>query len=753
MRKFMLFGVGFSAITLVLAYESHRLLLVVCLGVIGGLLSWRYYPKSWKRCIPYVTTGILVGAVYFYGFTQFFHTPLDEFQGEERYLQAVVLDFPQFETYSYSVLVGAKLDGMAETKTLLYMDKQAKDLKPGDEIEVLAELRSADATFSGIATTYFVAKGILLRGVTSGELSVQPISGIVPRHVPAYLARELKEGIFRVFPGESAGVIQALVTGNRVNLTDGFSASLERSGLSHTVAVSGMHLAFLAGMLRLLLPPGRKSSAVGVILAVILFVLVSGSTPSILRAGIMIILLQLAPVFGRERDDATALSTALFLILLGNPYAITHVGLHLSFASVLGILLFSEKIQEKLTGLFQKEPKNLLLFCCSSFSATFGAMVVTTPLVAYYFGNISLIAPISNLLTLSVISVTFAGGLIAGVLGQIFPFLGEIIAYILYPLVGYLDFTVGKLSQVTFAAITMESAYYRSWMWFSYLIFLIWLLNSGKKRVIIPICSAVFTLALVAMLHHVRYFSQGITMEVLDVGQGQSVLMSVGDHLILSDCGGSGQDSAGNLAADAIQNLGRNSLDLLILSHCHADHAGGVTDLMGRIHVEVIALPVSNRFSYIEYDIVLTAQKYDTEIWYIEECTEVSLGNNESVTLYPPVRQDVKNENETGITALVSSGENDVLFIGDMGAETEETLVATFALPDIEVLMVGHHGSKFSSSPQFLETVSAEIGVISVGKSNTYGHPAPEALERLGDEGMDIYRTDTMGTIRLHIRN
>ena len=133
--------------------------------------------------------------------------------------------------------------------------------------------------------------------------------------------------------------MKALVTGNRDSLSDPFTSSLQRTGLSHTVAVSGMHVAFLAGALSLLLGRGRRSTALVLIPLVLLFMTVAGSTPSVVRASVMILMLEIAPLFDRERDGPTALGFALLLILIQNPFAAAHVGLQLSFLAVAGILL------------------------------------------------------------------------------------------------------------------------------------------------------------------------------------------------------------------------------------------------------------------------------------------------------------------------------------------------------------------------------------------------------------------------------
>ena len=280
------------------------------------------------------------------------------------------------------------------------------------------------------------------------------------RYLPAELAHQLKQGVDAAFPEDAAPLIRALTTGNRDNLTDHYTSSLQRTGLSHTVAVSGMHLSFLAALVSGLLGRGKRRSALVTCGVVLVFTLISGCTPSVVRAAVMLILLQLAALLGRERDPLTALALALMLLLAWNPFSAAHIGLQLSFASVAGILLFSDRLQERMLRVWKRPPKDstplrllgaLVRFGAAALSATLGAMVFTTPLTALYFGSLSLISPLANLMTLWAVSAAFSGGLIAGAAGAVLPELGRVLALPVLPFVRYLDWVVPRLARAPFA--------------------------------------------------------------------------------------------------------------------------------------------------------------------------------------------------------------------------------------------------------------------------------------------------------------
>ena len=654
------------------------------------------------------------------------------------------------------MLVKLKTDRGISLSTVLYLDEQGSQVKPGDRLSTVAHCTLGDRTLAGEEITYYTAKGIFLRAQAYGRLDIQRPERVPIRYWSALLSKELKAGISAAFPKDTAPLIQALVTGNRDGLTDQFTTSLQRTGLSHTVAVSGMHLAFLSGLLTLLLGRGKRSTAVANLVWVVLFCGIAGNTPSVLRAAVMISMLQLAPLFRRERDGATALGLALMGLLAWNPFSAAHLGLQLSFGAVAGILLVSDRIQNGMRSLLRlegprKSPVTRLLlvvpdFLVSTLSATLGASLLTVPLVAVYFGYLSLIAPLANLLTLWAVAVLFVAGLWLGVFGVILPGAAAVMAIPFTALARYLDWVVDGMSSLSLAALPMDSFYYRAWVVFLYLMLGAALLIRGKKRILVPLCAGAATLAFCLLCSALAFRAGELTAAVLDVGQGQSVLLRTGDYLTLVDCGGEGQRDPGDVAADYIQAQGMARLDLLVVSHYHTDHANGIPQLLRRIPVGTIALPDVEEGDPLREEIIALAQERGIELYFIRRDTNFDLGEGRSIEIFPPVGQG-RQTNELGLTVLASSGGFAALITGDMSGESEKELLAHADLPDIDLLVAGHHGSRDSTTGELLERVRPELAVISAGKGNSYGHPAPETLERLDGVGALIYRTDLQGTV------
>lgn len=413
--------------------------------------------------------GLALGLLWTAAYGAVFYAPARALDDRTIRLSGMVMEYPQETDYGWSVLVRADGEPGAPVPTLVYADEQGADLRPGDRVETVAHCTLAERTFGGEEITYYTAKGIFLRAEAYGELRVTRPERLPLRYLPAELAHQLKQGVDAAFPEDAAPLIRALTTGNRDNLTDHYTSSLQRTGLSHTVAVSGMHLSFLAALVSGLLGRGKRRSALATCGVVLVFTLISGCTPSVVRAAVMLILLQLAALLGRERDPLTALALALMLLLAWNPFSAAHIGLQLSFASVAGILLFSDRLQERMLRGWKRPPKDstplrllgaLVRFGAAALSATLGAMVFTTPLTALYFGSLSLISPLANLMTLWAVSAAFSGGLIAGAAGAVLPELGRVLALPVLPFVRYLDWVVPRLARAPFSALSTSSFYY-----------------------------------------------------------------------------------------------------------------------------------------------------------------------------------------------------------------------------------------------------------------------------------------------------
>ncbi len=736
---------------------------VLALAAVVTGLAVRRKSRTRTRALL-LLSGLACGFLWTALYMAVFFQPARDLDGQTVRLTATVADWPQEGSYGgCTVPVRAETESWVKVSAILYTDGQGAGLHPGDRIETIAHCTLGDRTFAGEKITYYTAKGIFLRAQAYGRLEVERPAHIPPQYFAAWASRALKTGIDAAFPEDVAGFVRALVTGNRDNLTDEFTTSLERAGLSHTVAVSGMHLAFLASLLTALLGRGRRSTALFTILWVALFCGIAGNTPSVLRAAVMILMLQLAPLLDRERDGPTSLALALFLLLWVNPFSAAHIGLQLSFTAVAGILLVSDRVQgwllKKLRMDQLSKPRGwgerLLragpYFAVSTLSATLGASVLTIPLVALHFNIISLIAPLSNLLTLWAIGFLFLGGLGVGTLAIVLPGPAAVLAVPFAGLARYLQWVIDLVSRPALAALPLESVYYRAWLVLIYALLLVSIRGKGRRPVWMPLAAGTAGLVLAVVLTRETFGLGDMGVTVLDVGQGQSVLVRSG-YLVLVDCGGDSRDDPGDVAANYLQSVGRSDIELLVVTHYHTDHASGIPQLLRRIDVGEIALPDVEKDSPLRAEIIAAAGEKGIPVRFIREEEQFYLTREgDTVTVLPPMAEEGA-ANELGLTVLVSHKTLDVLITGDMETEGERRLVETADLPDVEVLVAGHHGSNTSNTRELLETVKPDLALISVGQNNKYGHPGWDALVRLDKIGAKIYRTDLYGTIEVQLK-
>ena len=387
-------------------------------------------------------------------------------------------------------------------------------------------------------------------------------------------------------------------------------------------------------------------------------------------------------------------------------------------------------------------------FVRSSLAASLGATICTAPLTAFYFNRIPLVGPVANILVGTAATFTFLSGAAALALGLIAPVLGGFVGLLPQAGVWYILAVARLFARIPYHAIYFTNPYLKYWLVFLVAIFGYCALTpKGRRKYLLATGLATGTLAL--LLYFPVYGRAGRLHAVaVDVGQGASTVLASQGATALVDCGSSESFiNAGDEAGDTLNTYGYFGLDYLILTHYHDDHANGIGTLLARVPVDTILVPAPEAAdAAIHEKLVTLAERYGCIIAYVTEDTRLPLGGAD-LQVFAPIGQG--GTNEEGLTILCTAGDFDLLITGDMNSANEAVLAERKELPDIEVLLVGHHGSRDASSTALLRTVTPEVGIISVGADNTYGHPTDEALRRLVGMGADIYRTDRQGSVSI----
>ena len=748
MRKLFCFSAAFAAAVFALRYGAAPLVLLALPAAL-----WRREDRALRAGL--VCLGLIAGLLWCRGYDALVRAPARALENTWAEVSATVEDWPRETSHGVSVTVRVRTPSGPDAKALLYADENYAWLSPGDGLTFTARFRPADRV-RGAADETCPARGVFLRAYANGEaLTVERPDRVPLRYWPAQWAGGLRRTVESLFPSEVSPLIRALLTGDKTRLSDADYGALQRAGLAHTVAVSGLHISFLVWVAVQLLGRNRRRTALLALPLLAFYALAVGGSPSVVRAVVMQGLLLLAPLLGRETDPPTSLAFALLLLLVQNPYAAHSVSLQLSFAAVVGLLAFSGRLESFLRDKLDLKParkgwkrwrNKAVRLLVTTFSGTCGALAFSTPLAAWQFGSVSLIAPLSNLLCLWCVELVFTLGLTAAALGMAVPAMGGALAALVTPFARWLLWMARHLADLPFASLSLTSPYLTAWLAFVYGVFLLCCVWRRQRRYVLPVCACVCTLCVCLVLTRLADTAPRLTLVALDVGQGQSTLLRCGARTALVDCGGS-EGNAGDLAADYLRDRGRDSLDLLVLTHFHADHANGVAELLERVRVDVLAVPDVEPDDPLRRELLALAEEKGTQVWLVREDARLAFGSAE-LTLYAPL--GAGEANEEGLSLLCRAGDFTALFTGDMGADIEARLVKYGDLPQVDVLAVGHHGSKNAASQLLLEAVSPETALVSVGY-NTYGHPSPETLLRLDGADCVIYRTDLQGTITVTV--
>ena len=759
MRKLLLAACGYCGALLLLHYllplrwAPWAALGCVLLGLAALLLR--------HRCRAAVSILLLAGALGFgcyFGYHTLFVAAAEDYVGETRTVTVRVSGFAAVYDDYASIRVRCVDETLPHVQMLVYDYAGGMgELRPGDLVELPLKLLSAGEYYRE-ESDHYLAEGVLLRGYLKGDYRVLGRSAWAWLYFPCHLARAVKEQALACFPADTAALMKALLTGDRREYyaDEALYSAMRTAGFSHVVAVSGMHVAFLVSLLSLLLVRRRATAMVGIPL-ILVFMAMMGFTPSVVRAGIMQIMLLAAPLLRRENDPPTSLAAAALLLLLVNPIAVASPGLQLSFAAVAGLLLLTPRIFDRMAfdaNGRSRLPKGLwgrLLYgVCSSLAASVGALFFTTPLCALYFGFVPLYSILTNLLTLWLISLAFALGYPVCLLGLLWQPLGVALGW----LVGWLPrcaiFIVKRIAALPHAAISTRGNLGAWWLVFVYLSFgLAYALRGkGRFRPVLPLCACVCGLALLTWFPQ-RQLTGAMELAAVDVGQGQSLAVLTEGATVVIDCGSVGSaENAGDRMADCLADYGRDRVDLLILTHFHADHANGVKRLMSRVEVARLLYPLDCEENDYMRGILDYCGQTGTEPLPVSENSEAAL-DGLALRLYAPLGSE--NVNEHCLLLRGSYGDFDFLVTGDAGSGVERLLTSFYDLGDMELLVVGHHGSRYSTGEALLDAITPEAAVISVGAGNSYGHPTQEVLDRLAARNIEVYRTDLDGTVTITV--
>ena len=744
MRKLMWFTIGFGAASAVGAYFEWLPvgILAIAAFVLGAVAL--LFRNKWKclRIGAVILLGLAAGAGWFYGYNGLYLRSAKIMDGRTISITAEVKEYSYETNYGGAVEAQVRRGGK-NYDVLLYLD-DPMHLIPGDVVSGTFRFRY---TASGDDVTYHRGNGIFLLAYQENEISVQKTDEIPMKDFPAMLRRRLVYTLERCFPSDTAFFAKALLVGDRSDVDYEANTAFKVSGISHIIAISGLHISILFSLIILLCGNRRLLTVLIGIPVLLLFAAVVGFTPSVTRACLMQILMLLALMFNKEYDPPTSLAFAALTMLVFNPLVITSASFQMSVGCMAGIFLFSKRIIDWINGFsFWKAWKGKCLrvrfrnWISTGVGVTLSAMFFTTPLVAYYFGAVSLIGIVTNLLTLWVISAIFYGIMAVCLLYGIWAKAAVGLAWCISWLIRYVLAAAKFLSSFPLAAVYTQSVYVVIWLVLCYGLIGVFLI-SRKRQPFVLICCGILGLCMALVCGWLEPMLDNTRMTVFDVGQGQCILLQSEGRTLLIDCGGDSDTKSADLAAEALLAQGISRLDGVIVTHYDRDHAGGVGYLLSRIPADAVYLPDSPDEDGLLDGILPFCQGREV---YVKDDLLMQWDDT-AVTIFAPILST--SDNERGLCVLFRNENCDILITGDLSSLGEKLLLLEHDIPELTVLVAGHHGSKNSTCATLLEATTPEFAFISAGEDNYYGHPHAEVISRLHEAGCVIYRTDQNGTI------
>ncbi len=572
----------------------------------------------------------------------------------------------------------------------------------------------------------------------------------------------------KVLKKEYAGVLSGMLIGETTDISNKTKEDFRDSGISHLLAVSGSNVALIIAFSNLIIIKlfGKRYSDFISIIFVILFVLISGASPSVLRAGIMAILNLIANIILRKSDSITNLISSAFFILIVNPLALLNIGFLLSFAGTVGILVFSKEMQEIISKYIKID------FVSENIALNLSAQIIIAPISLYFFNTFSIIGIIANIFIVPVTSILTFLGIALLIITFISTKIANVFVILVNPILKYILVMSEFFSKFDFLNLILPTP--SPWLItiFYILIFLeydnyinkkqIYLLQVSNRpknllKAKLKKCTYLIFFLLVILSTILKIWPKNyVELTAIDVGQGDSfLLVTERGKRILIDGGGSetsDYDVGQNILMPYLLNRGYLKIDYIFVSHAHADHIDGIFTILKNFKVGKVFIS-----TYLENDEKINelkkiANDKNIAIKFVSEGDILKIDDIKFEILYPA--DNIQESNVNNLSAIIKATCNDrsILFTGDAEKEVEETLLKKYTKEQLnaDILKVGHHGAKTSSSSEFIKIVLPKISLVSVAKNNSYGHPNKDVVERLM-EVSKVLMTSELGEINIKI--
>ncbi len=699
-------------------FESSRHLFAALLGIVLGLLCASYGALSTQTAAQWST------------------------QNAEEWTFELSVDASESTYGSQAIANATNADGQQVRVQINFKDKV--DLLCGDTLRAKTKLKPVSENSS----SYYWSRGISATATLASyeQADDTPLS---------FLRNFRRQAIetFAEYGGDQAGILQALACGYRNTIKEtGSYNNYKTVGLAHVIAVSGAHLAIVTTTFEWLLRFLRVRRSIRLILSgafSVAYLVFAGIPLSAVRAAFMVMLSLGASGIHRRSASLNALALCIITFIVIDPSASVSASFFLSAGSTLGILLFAKLI----SSWFSVLPKRLSAIVGEPAALTLSSNIISLPYSASLFSQLPLLSLPANIIATPLFTLGCLAGLASAVIFCVFPQLAQYVvtgaAFLAYPL----DFVVSGLSSIPYVCIAVDVPLVPMVIMSAVISFVLWITWPKISMRLVGAFSGIFAVLLAAVLF-VSPYLHGDEIIMLDVGQGDAFVIRSKGSCILIDTGT--QDS---LLRSALGREGIYSIDGVILSHSDDDHYGSLPVLSGLVNVDGVYVD-EDAFT-CECDSCDRMLSTVTEVVDTDEIYGLTYGDTLNVgrftlqVIWPKSYTDGgENSDSLCLNVTIDCNEDGIVdwtsfFCGDAESEQLQQMVNDGSLGSVDVLKVGHHGSRVALTEDLALTLSPSIALISVGANNTYGHPTDEVLEYLEVADSQIFRTDEQGDVKL----
>lgn len=774
-----------------------------------------------KLLIILIIVGLYNNIALFFSFEQIEKEPIEvEIVGE---ILSIVEAKQYVNKYIVKILEQNGKPQNRSKKVIIYSDKNTL-YHPGDILNINGELERAE---EGRNIYGFNYRNYLKKEKIYGIITCEKIH-YLDKKVDIYyflgkIQSSIKKQAYLLYGNNNAGFISKILFGFESELDSNVEENFRNAGISHILAISGLHISYIIIILKKIFSlfiNSEKTKNLTICFCLIFFIILTGASPSCIRACFMNIMVLMSKNLYRKNNTYISLGIAFILIVSFNIFNIYDIGMWLSFFGTLGILLFYKYF----IFIFINREKYITNNLISIFSVSLSAQILIWPIILFCYNTISFSFWITN------VCISFLTGPLV-----IIGYLSIFSSYISNPLgifIAKIEIIVWKViciianlvSKIPFSKIYVKGSN-EILIIFYYAVLIITIIyyrrhkTKGKKHLIklkriinnkeyrnkvfygiiekskrklknifnldyeINLSfenkennykgkflsfhykyGKYFFMCLLCIVIVITYLyligTEDFKLYFVDVGQGDCTIIKTQNKNLIID-GGEGNsdkyDYGKNVILQHLLKLGIKRIDYMIFSHFDSDHAGGLIYILENLKVDNIIIGIQTEESECLKKILEIADKKKIRVIIIESGKNIKIDRNSYIEALWPNKKDLIGENALNNNSLVfkfNYKNFSILFTGDIEDIAEKELVNKYKENlKSDVLKVSHHGSKTSTSIEFLEYVKPEIALIGVGKNNKFGHPNEDVIEKIENSGVKIYRTDINGEIYISINN